>query len=170
MTFDVGALGAYTASACCLVGTTRSRRAWISAVLMVLSMIGCVLMGSTPGVGLLSFVLALGSAGFALVRVSGRVPPMSLHRALGGITMAALVGMSLGRSTAAAATRGHIHGMSLGALVSAFAAGYLVYTAWLVVDMLRSGRRTRWRSDRQLLLAVGETAGMGAGVVLMALM
>ncbi|MCI0158395.1 hypothetical protein KNO15_16965 [Leifsonia shinshuensis] len=179
MMLDVGALGASTVSACCLLGSPRPRRVWISASLMVLAMLGCVLASAAPGLGLVSIVLSLASAGFALQRRDGRVAPMSLHRALGGVTMAALVSLSLGMAGAPDARGGgavvpaHAHGVSLAAIAFAFVAGYLVYSAWLLAGMLRVARgasspirRVRPRS----LLAVGEIAGMAVGVVLMCAM
>ena len=171
MTFDVGALGASTASACCLAGTTRSRRPRVSAALMVLAMVGSVFSESSSEAGLLAFVLALASAAFALTRVDGRVPPMSLHRALGGITMAALVAMSLGMSSKQPMALDHVHGMPLPALVLAFVAAFLGYTVWLIATMLRSRNRVSDRGRRKrVMLEVGEVAGMAIGVVLMAAM
>jgi|GEM_PF-1655352 len=169
MLLDVGALGASTVSACCLLGSPRPVRVWVSAVLMVLAMAGCVLGSSVPGVGLAAIVLSLASAGFALQRRSGRVPPMSLHRALGGVTMAALVGMSLGMPRGGgAAVAPHAHGVSLGAIVAAFVAGYLAYSAWLLVTMVRARRLPR-RPARGLQ-ELGEVAGMAVGILLMAAM
>ncbi|MEN2739220.1 hypothetical protein ABCS02_15625 [Microbacterium sp. X-17] len=169
MLLDVGALGASTVSACCLLGSPRPVRVWVSAALMVLAMAGCVLGSSVPGVGLAAIVLSLASAGFALQRRSGRVPPMSLHRALGGVTMAALVGMSLGMSRGGgAAVSAHAHGVSLGAIVVAFVAGYLAYSAWLLVTMVRARHVPRPGARR--LLQLGEVAGMAVGVLLMAAM
>ncbi|MFE4470149.1 hypothetical protein ACFRFH_15155 [Leifsonia sp. NPDC056824] len=169
MLLDVGALGASTVSACCLLGSPRPVRVWVSAGLMVLAMLGCVLGSSVPGVGLAAIVLSLASAGFALQRRSGRVPPMSLHRALGGVTMAALVGMSLGMSRGGASGSAHAHGVSLGVIVVAFVAGYLAYSAWLLVTMARESHLTRRRGARGLL-ELGEVAGMSVGVLLMAAM
>lgn len=170
MLLDVGALGASTVSACCLLGSPRPVRVWVSAGLMVLAMLGCVLGSSVPGVGLAAIVLSLASAGFALQRRSGRVPPMSLHRALGGVTMAALVGMSLGMSRGGGVSgSAHAHGVSLGAIVVAFVAGYLAYSAWLLVTMARERRLPRGRGARGVL-ELGEVAGMSVGVLLMAAM
>ena len=174
MLLDVGALGASTVSACCLLGSPRPARVWVSAALMVLAMAGCVLGSSVPGVGLAAIVLSLASAGFALQRRSGRVPPMSLHRALGGVTMAALVGMSLGMTRGGSASdsapaSAHAHGVSLGAIVVAFVAGYLAYSAWLLVTMARERHRPRRRGARGLL-ELGEVAGMAVGVVLISVM
>jgi len=170
MLLDVGALGASTVSACCLLGSPRPVRVWVSAGLMVLAMAGCVLGSSVPGVGLAAIVLSLASAGFALQRRSGRVPPMSLHRALGGVTMAALVAMSLGmsRDGGGGAVSAHAHGVSLGSIVVAFVAGYLAYSAWLLVTMVRTRHLPR-RPGRGLL-ELGEVAGMAVGVLLMAAM
>ncbi|MFE4952047.1 hypothetical protein ACFQ9V_18235 [Leifsonia sp. NPDC056665] len=165
----MGALGASTVSACCLLGSPRPVRVWVSAGLMVLAMLGCVLGSSVPGVGLAAIVLSLASAGFALQRRSGRVPPMSLHRALGGVTMAALVGMSLGMSRGGASGSAHAHGVSLGAIVVAFVAGYLAYSVWLLVTMARE-RRLQRRPGARRLLELGEVAGMAVGVLLMAVM
>lgn len=168
MLLDVGALGASTVSACCLLGSPRPVRVWVSAALMVLAMAGCVLGSSVPGVGLAAIVLSLASAGFALQRRSGRVPPMSLHRALGGVTMAALVGMSLGMPRAGAGVSAHAHGVSLSAIAVAFVAGYLAYSAWLLATMTRARRLTR--PGARGLLELGEVAGMAVGVLLMAAM
>ncbi|WP_434316854.1 hypothetical protein [Leifsonia sp. P73] len=171
MLLDVGALGASTVSACCLLGSPRPVRVWVSAGLMVLAMAGCVLGASVPGVRLAAIVLSLASAGFALQRRSGRVPPMSLHRALGGVTMAALVGMSLGMSRdggGGGAVSAHAHGVSLGSIVVAFVAGYLAYSAWLLVTIVRTRHLPR-RPGRGLL-ELGEVAGMAVGVLLMAAM
>lgn len=184
MMLDVGALGASTVSACCLLGSPRPVRVWVSAGLMVLAMAGCVLSASLPGVGLLSIVLSLASAGFALQRRAGRVAPMSLHRALGGVAMAALVAMSLGMArgggvpasaSASASPVAHVHGVSLGAITIAFVAGYVAYSVWLLVTMVRAGR---WpgggsedgavhRRGARGLLELGEVAGMAVGVLLM---
>ncbi|QNE34942.1 hypothetical protein [Leifsonia shinshuensis] len=170
MLLDVGALGASTVSACCLLGSPRPVRVWVSAGLMVLAMAGCVLGSSVPGVGLASIVLSLASAGFALQRRAGRVPPMSLHRALGGVTMAALVAMSLGMTRPAVASgSAHEHGVSLGAIVAAFVAGYLAYSAWLLVTMARARHLPR-RAGARGLLELGEVAGMAVGVLLMSVM
>ncbi len=172
MMLDVGALGASTVSACCLLGSTRPRRVWISASLMVLAMLGCVLASALPGLGLVSIVLSLASAGFALQRRDGRVAPMSLHRALGGVTMAALVSLSLGmvgagRSGAAAA---HSHGVPLVAIAFAFVAGYLVYSGWLLLVMVRAHRVAPRAGRPRGLLELGEVTGMAAGVLLMCAM
>ncbi|MEY9853886.1 hypothetical protein ABH923_003564 [Leifsonia sp. EB41] len=169
MLLDVGALGASTVSACCLLGSPRPVRVWVSAGLMVLAMLGCVLGSSVPGVGLAAIVLSLASAGFALQRRSGRVAPMSLHRALGGVTMAALVGMSLGMSRGGDSVSAHAHGVSLGAIVVAFVAGYLAYSAWLLVTMARE-RQLPHRRGARGLLELGEVAGMAVGVLLMSVM
>ena len=174
MLLDVGALGASTVSACCLFGSPRPVRVWMSAGLMVLAMAGCVLGSVMPGVGLASIVLSLASAGFALQRRAGRVPPMSLHRALGGVVMAALVAMSLGMgrgggAAVSASVPAHAHGVSLGAIVVAFVAGYLAYSGWLLVAMVR-GRRFRGRPGTRGLLQLGEVAGMALGVLLMSVM
>ncbi|MEY9950979.1 hypothetical protein [Leifsonia sp. EB34] len=170
MLLDVGALGASTVSACCLLGSPRPVRVWVSAGLMVLAMVGCVLGASVPGVGLASVVLSLASAGFALQRRAGRVQPMSLHRALGGVTMAALVAMSLGMAHGGGApVAAHAHGVSLGAIVGAFVAGYLAYSAWLLVTMARA-RRLPHRLGARGLLEFGEVAGMAVGVLLMSVM
>jgi hypothetical protein len=180
MMLDVGALGASTVSACCLLGSPRPRRVWISAALMVLAMLGCVLASVAPGLGLLSIVLSLASAGFALQRRDGRVSPMTLHRALGGVTMAALVSLSLGMAATgrAGAVSGHAHGVPLVAIAVAFVVGYLGYSAWLLVAMARnrrpaaaSGRaHDRARSRARDLLGIGEVAGMAVGVLLMCAM
>lgn len=175
MTLDVGALGASTVSACCLIGATRPRRVWVSAGLMVLAMLGCVLASAAPGFGLASIVLSLASAGFALHRRSGRVAPMSLHRALGGVTMAALVSLSLGMAGRLGATEAgtgsaHAHGFSLGVIVAAFVAGYLAYSVWLIVVMTRSHRARRAVGRTRGLLELGEVSGMAVGVLLMCLM
>jgi hypothetical protein len=182
MMLDVGALGASTVSACCLLGSPRPRRVWISASLMVLAMLGCVLASALPGLGLVSIVLSLASAGFALQRHDGRVAPMSLHRALGGVTMAALVSLSLGMASGVPGSRAagalvpaHAHGVSLAAIAVAFVTGYLGYSAWLLVGMLRAprGASSAGRAGRvrpRALLELGEVAGMAAGVVLMCAM
>ncbi|MGH1523485.1 hypothetical protein ACRAWC_05225 [Leifsonia sp. L25] len=170
MLLDLGAFGASTVSACCLLGTARPARVWVSAGLMVLAMAGCVLGSSVPGVGLASIVLALASAGFALQRRSRRVPPMSLHRALGGVTMAALVAMSPGMARGSGApVPAHAHGVSLGAIVVAFVAGYLAYSTWLLVTMARARGLERRRGGRGLL-ELGEVTGMAVGVLLMSVM
>ncbi|MFB9749220.1 hypothetical protein [Leifsonia shinshuensis] len=178
----MGALGASTVSACCLLGSPRPVRVWVSAGLMVLAMAGCVLSAAVPGIGLLSILLSLASAGFALQRRAGRVAPMSLHRALGGVTMAALVAMSLGMSrggaSASAASSAHAHGVSLGAIAVAFVAGYVAYSVWLLVTMVRAGQRpgedpgpaVAHRRGARGLLELGEVAGMAVGVLLMAVM
>ncbi|WP_157498338.1 hypothetical protein [Leifsonia sp. Leaf336] len=173
MMLDVGALGASTVSACCLLGSPRPRRVWISASLMVLAMLGCVLAEAAPGLGLASIVLSLGSAGFALQRRDGRVAPMSLHRALGGVTMAALVAMSIGMAGArASAAPGHSHGVSLAAIAFGFVAGYLAYSVWLLIAMARARREAA--ADRpgraRGVLQFGEVAGMAVGVLLMCAM
>lgn len=171
MMLDVGALGASTVSACCLLGAPRPRRVWISAALMVLAMLGCVFAAVAPWLGLLSIVLSLASAGFALQRREGRVAPMSLHRAIGGVTMAALVALSLSMR-APHLEAAHAHGSSFVAIVAAFAAGYLAYSAWLLVGMLRANRVhvEQPGGRRRALLELGEVAGMTAGVLLMSLM
>lgn len=183
MMLDVGALGASTVSACCLLGSPRPVRVWVSAGLMVLAMAGCMLSATVPGIGLLSILLSLASAGFALHRRAGRVAPMSLHRALGGVTMAALVAMSLGMSRGggglpASASSAHAHGVSLGAIAVAFVAGYVAYSVWLLVTMARAGQRpgedpspgVAHRRTARGLLELGEVAGMAVGVLLMAVM
>lgn len=179
MMLDVGALGASTISACCLLGSPRPRRVWASASLMVLAMLGCVLASAAPGLGLVSIVLSLASAGFALQRREGRVDSMSLHRALGGVVMAAVVAMSLGMTGRGAATAStHAHGMSLAAVAFAFVGGYLAYSAWLLVAMARARRAAgllagagrRSGAGTRGLLEVGEVAGMALGVLLMCVM
>lgn len=171
MMLDVGALGASTVSACCLLGASRPRRVWISASLMVLAMLGCVLASSAPGLGLASIVLSLASAGFALQRREGRVAPMSLHRALGGVTMAALVAMSLGMAgTGSRSAMVHEHGVPLAAIALAFVAGYLVYSGWLLVTMVRARRAAPSPGRTRGLLEIGELAGMAVGVLLMCAM
>ncbi|MFF2772908.1 hypothetical protein ACFVUP_37995, partial [Streptomyces bacillaris] len=167
MLLDVGALGASTVSACCLLGSPRPARVWVSAGLMVLAMLGCVLAPAAPGLGLLSILLSLASAGFALQRRGGRVAPMGLHRALGGVTMAALVAMSLGMTRGGGTMTEHAHGVPLGAIAQAFVAGYLVYSGWLLVGMARAHRRRPASRD---LLRLGEVAGMALGVLLMCVM
>ena len=172
MMLDVGALGASTVSACCLLGSPRPRRVWISASLMVLALLGCVLASAAPGLGLVSIVLSLASAGFALQRRGGRVAPMSLHRALGGVTMAALVSLSLGMAGAgrSGAAPAHSHGVPLVAIAFAFVTGYLVYSGWLLLGMVRA-RRVAPRAGRTRgLLEIGEVTGMAAGVLLMCAM
>ena len=172
MMLDVGALGASTVSACCLLGSPRPRRVWISASLMVLAMLGCVLASAAPGLGLVSIVLSLASAGFALQRRDGRVAPMSLHRALGGVTMAALVAMSLGMAgVPASSAPAHSHGVSLAAIAFGFVAGYLAYSAWLLIAMARARREAADRPGRARgILQFGEVAGMAVGVLLMCAM
>lgn len=172
MAFDIGALGASTLSACCLLGSARPWRVWTAAALMVLAMLGCVMASAAPGLGLISIVLSLASAAFALHRREGRVSPMSLHRALGGVTMAALVAHSLSMGAPQAVSAHAHHGVSLMAIVVAFVAGYLAYSAWILVAMLRSGAGAPGRPGgrRRRVLAIGEVTAMIAGVLLMTLM
>lgn len=177
MMFDVGALGASAVSACCLLGTPRPLRVWISSSLMVLAMLGCVLASAAPGLGLVSIVLSLASAGFALQRREGRLAPMSLHRALGGVAMAALVAMSLGMAGAhVPAAPAHAHGVPIAVIAFALVAGFLAYSAWLLVAMARAGASARAAAARPRgarargLLELGEVAGMTVGVLLMCAM
>lgn len=171
MTFEVGALAASTTSACCVVGSTRSPRARIAAVLTVSAMIACVATDGHPGLALLSFALAIASVPFALERRAGSVSPMNLHRALGGVVMAALAVTA----TAMAAHSGspmdaHGHGIPLPVFASAFLVGYLALSAWLIVRMLRP-RPAADRSARlRRILNIGEVAGMGVGMLLMGVM
>lgn len=176
MMLDVGALGASMVSACCLAGSQRARRVWISASLMVMAMLGCVLASASPALGLLSIALSLASAGFALQRREGRVAPMSLHRALGGVTMAAIVAWSLGMAgTHEVAVAGHAHGAPLAAIAFAFVAGYFAYSGWLLVAMGRARRLAvgdgrAGHPGARALLELGEVAGMAVGILLMCAM
>ncbi|WP_223691390.1 hypothetical protein [Leifsonia poae] len=172
MAFDIGALGASTLSACCLLGSARPWRVWSAAALMVLAMLGCVLASVAPGVGMIAIALSLASAAFALHRRAGRVSPMSLHRALGGVTMAALVAHSLSMRTPQPGVAHAHHGVSLIAIVVAFVAGFLAYSAWLLVAMSRADAGTPVQPGRRRrrMLAIGEVSGMVAGVLLMSMM
>ena len=174
MTADVAAVVASATSACCVVGATRSRRARVAALLMLAAMIGCAVAGWDPALRPVSFVIGLASVPFALSRTGGRVHPMSVHRALGGVLMAALA-MTAGAMVAAgggmdAGGHAHAHGIPLQGMLWAFLAGYLVFSGWLVAAVLRGGR-AGGRADRlRRILGVGEVAGMGVGVLLMATM
>ena len=176
MPADVAAVVASATSACCVVGATRSRRARVAALLMLAAMVGCAVAEWDPALRPVSFVLGLASVPFALSRAGGRVHPMSVHRALGGVLMAALA-MTTGAMAMATAGGGmdagghaHAHGIPLQGMLWAFLAGYLVFSGWLVAVVLHGGRAP-CRADRiRRILRVGEVAGMGVGVLLMAMM
>ncbi len=175
MTLDLGALAASTASACCVVGTTRSLRIRAAAVLMVAAMVACVFAHQHPAAGLLSFTLALASVPVALIRRSGRVDPMTLHRALGGVVMAALAVTATAMAAGHAGMAGHDHGgVPLPAIAWSFTAGYVALSVWLVLRMVRArrgdGAPRALRAPRRHALATGEVLAMTAGVLLMAAM
>jgi hypothetical protein len=175
MTLGIGALAASLVAAVCSLATNRSLRVWISTALMVLAMSGCLLDASMPGMGLVAFLLSMGSAGFALARVAGRVPDISTHRALGGVTMAAMVisiGASPPKMIATSMPEGHTHGIAPGALVIPLVAAYLGHSGWPIRRKLCrdvSGTLVRVPAPRTIL-HVCEIASMAAGIVLMALM
>ncbi|MBT2500685.1 hypothetical protein J7E25_16435 [Agromyces sp. ISL-38] len=154
---------------CCAVGDRRSRaRSVVPAAAMLIAMIAMAT--GWPAVSPLVWagalvVLGIGAAAQLRVRAGGgggHGRQMQLHRALGLVLGAALLVVSTATHEGVAGS-GHPAHPTLGsplAVTLAGAAGYLVFTAWLVA------RSTRRRSP---LVGAVEASAMGLMTALMAI-
>ncbi|MEJ3405373.1 hypothetical protein WDJ51_11565 [Rathayibacter sp. YIM 133350] len=167
MTMDVGAYVASTTSACCVIGVTGSSRARIGALLMLAAMIACVLAQVAPGARLVAFACALASVPFALVRIAGRVQPVALHRAVGGVVMAALAVTGHEAVAARGVAGWQHHGVPLHVIVLMLTVGYAAHGVRLVVRSLRR-RETDGGNPTRYFLGGFEVVAMTTGTLLMA--
>jgi hypothetical protein len=154
---------------CCAVGDRSGRaRSVVPAAAMLIAMIAMATgWPAVPPLVWAGALLALGVAAAALIRVhagrdGGHARHMQLHRALGSVLGAAqlVVAAAAHEGVAGSGHPGHPSLESPLAVTLAGAAGYLVFTVWLVA---RSIRR------RSPLVGAVEASAMGLMTALMAI-
>jgi hypothetical protein len=158
-----------TVGLCCAVGDRRGRaRSVAPATAMFLAMLAMAVgWPGLPPLGWAAVLLVLGVAGAVGLRVSAEAPAaahvrhMRLHRAIGLVVAAGLLLVSSAghAATSGPGHPGHVVAGSPLVVTMAGAAGYLVFTVWLVA---RSVRRSA------PIVGVVETSAMGLMTALMA--